>query len=508
MMSDRPDEATTPTPASSAASAEGGEPDRRLGEVLGGLYRIERCIGEGGMGRVYEAEHIHLGKRFAIKVLAAEADATPSSVERLRQEAIAASRIESEHIVDVVSLDATSEGEYFIVMELLEGQSLAALLRGGRLPLRRSVTIVRQIAAAVGAAHARAIVHRDLKPENIFVVSKNGGDFVKVLDFGISKMHTPEREGGALTTTGELLGTPLYLSPEQARGDESIGSRADLYAIGAILYECLTGTPLFSGVNAYQLLWKHTNELPERPTLRAPEAAIPDALEAIVLRALSKNPAERQTDLAELASELQPFEGIEDVGRSVTDGSIAGAAGDERKQRARRLTISSRRRAVVALLFGVAAIAAMALLYDRASKGGRNEDAAGTKRAADDAAFTEPPRLAATPKQDDAAGAGALPFDSADPDETSDWPLAAGCCSISIRSEPAGALIELEGEKLGHAPLTTDIPLQTLPAVLRLTLAGYVPATAPVAASPDQAIVVRLKPLRSTEGRLPIKRTF
>ncbi|MFW6086891.1 MAG: serine/threonine-protein kinase, partial [Myxococcota bacterium] len=279
-------------------------PDPRIGRVLGGLYRIDARIGEGGMGTVYRATHVHLGRPFAIKVLSSEVRSHSEAAERLRQEAVTASNLAHDHIVDVVSFDHTDDGDVFIVMELLEGHDVHQLLAEGALPFARAVPIAQQIARALGAAHAGGIVHRDLKPENLFVCDKNGFDFVKVLDFGISKLKSTEAEHVRVTRTGQLMGTPLYMSPEQAKGEPDVDLRADVYALGCVLYEMITGHPPFEGRNYFQLLWKHGNAVPEPPSTRVPAAGIPPALEAVVMRALEKDPDRRFASMAALDAAL------------------------------------------------------------------------------------------------------------------------------------------------------------------------------------------------------------
>ncbi|MCA9602619.1 MAG: serine/threonine protein kinase, partial [Myxococcales bacterium] len=195
--------------------------DDKVGLVLGGKYRILRKLGAGGMGSVYEAEHELIGKRVAIKTLNAEFVKEPSVVERFRREARAATAAGNEHIIDVTDLGELPDGSPFLVMEFLEGQDFSGVLESeGALPAGRVARIVRQVCDALGAAHAQGIVHRDLKPENIFLVQRKGDrDFVKVLDFGISKMREAgEGVNKSLTQTGTALGTPHYMSPEQAQG--------------------------------------------------------------------------------------------------------------------------------------------------------------------------------------------------------------------------------------------------------------------------------------------------
>ncbi len=276
-----------------------------VGKVLGGLYRVEALVGEGGMGAVYAATHVHLKKRFALKVLAESAAVDRRAIERFLQEAQAASGIDNPHIIDVINFDRTADGRVFLVMELLEGQSLAQRLESGPVPPLEALALMKQLCDALTAAHEAGIVHRDLKPENVFLIDRDGKDFVKVLDFGISKVERAEAEAVRLTKTGQLVGTPLYMSPEQARGDDAIDHRADVYALGILLYEMLVGRPPFEGQNYFQLLWKHGNVVPE-----APRASVdgpvpwPESLDAAILQALEKQPSNRYESVGAFAAAL------------------------------------------------------------------------------------------------------------------------------------------------------------------------------------------------------------
>ena len=276
-------------------------PDPMIGQVLSGLYKVDKRIGEGGMGTVYMAVHIHLNKPFAVKVLSDKVAANKMAVDRLLQEAQTASSIDHDNIVDVVSFDTTSEGRVFLVMEFLEGFSLADLIDKGPMRMERALPIAYQLCQALEAAHERGIVHRDLKPENIFIVRKRDLDFVKVLDFGISKVKTAEAEQVRMTRTGQLVGTPLYMSPEQARGESDVDRHADIYALGVILYEMLSGRPPFEGGNYFQLLWKHGNESP--PPLSERIDIAPE-LEAAVMKALEKKPEDRHASMADFERAL------------------------------------------------------------------------------------------------------------------------------------------------------------------------------------------------------------
>ncbi|MCP3140886.1 protein kinase domain-containing protein [Pyxidicoccus xibeiensis] len=260
--------------------------------VLEGRYRLLSPLGAGGMGRVYLAEHVGLGKRVAVKVLRGEFSRDATFARRFELEAIAASQMGHENIVDVTDLGRTPGGELYYVMELLEGASLGSvLLRERYLPLSRAVPVLAQVCRALEAAHARGIVHRDVKPQNVMLLMREGRpDFVKVVDFGISKVSTPQ--GVKLTEAGAILGTADYMAPEQARGID-VDASADVYAVGVLTYELCTGTLPFRGENTFATILQHVEATPEPPGRRRPELGLPPELDALVMAALAKNPAAR-----------------------------------------------------------------------------------------------------------------------------------------------------------------------------------------------------------------------
>ena len=258
------------------------------GQVIGGKYRLVRPLGEGSMGVVWAAEHVLLGRTLAVKLLRAELVSDPGVLARFQHEAVAAGRIGSPHIVDVLDVGTAPNGAPFIVMEFLRGRSLAALLRvQARLTPDRTVRLGRQILEALEAAHAAGIIHRDLKPDNIFLEPGEAGEeHVKLVDFGISKAKDDPRVQH-LTRTGMLIGTPRYMSPEQVRGEKDVDERADIWAAGVILYQCLASVPPHDGPDLASILG-HVLLEPATP-LRELRPEVEPWLEAVVMRALEKD---------------------------------------------------------------------------------------------------------------------------------------------------------------------------------------------------------------------------
>jgi serine/threonine-protein kinase len=298
------------------------EPTSLVGSVLAERYRITRLIGEGGMGQVYEAEHVHIAKRFAIKLLKPDIVSQPATVARFRQEARSASSIGHENIVEIEDFATLPDGSVYLAMELLDGESLADRMHRGPVPLPEAAQIVGAVLRGLGAAHDKGIVHRDMKPENVFLAKKGGREVPKILDFGIAKVTGPSEEGSLnLTRTGAIFGTPLYMSPEQAKGQPT-DLRTDIYSVGVILYELVTGRAPFRADSSVQLLNQHITVPPEPPSTAAPERHVPPALEAVVLRALEKEPAQRFADMRQFAA------GLDEAARGLTADALPVAAAD------------------------------------------------------------------------------------------------------------------------------------------------------------------------------------
>jgi len=281
--------------------------------VVDGRYQIIRRIGVGGMGVVYEAEQVKLQNRVALKILhakgvqagAEQSEGDDNKLERFLREARAASAIKHRNVVDIIDFGDLEDGSPYYVMEYLGGRDLSALLETeGVCEWPRVRRLLKQVLSALEAAHDQGIIHRDIKPANIMLLDKPdewGNDWIKVLDFGIAKVTQSDQESQALTGTSELLGTAPYMAPEIARGAQA-GHRADLYAVGIVAYELLTGTVPFKGGNSFQVLLRHINELPQGPSELNP--AITPAIESFILRALAKDPEERYVDAAQMVAVL------------------------------------------------------------------------------------------------------------------------------------------------------------------------------------------------------------
>jgi serine/threonine-protein kinase len=505
------------------------EEDPWIGRTLSNVYRVERRIGEGGMGTVYEARHVHLQKSFAIKVLLDTIASKGNAVERLRQEAMAAAKIDHENIVDVVNFDRTEGGAVYIVMELLKGESLAECIGRGPIELYRALPITYQIARALQAAHEHGIVHRDLKPENVFLTEKGGRTLVKVLDFGISKIRVADAEQVRMTRTGQLVGTPLYMSPEQARGETDVDRRVDVYALGVILYEMITGAPPFEGRNYFELLWKHGNEPPPSMRERNPNVYFPDELEAVVARALAKQRDDRFATMEELERAL--VEAVPDVAPL---GSLPSLP-PERPSSPTASRTASRPSAPVPLEARKAAPAepsaahppatttaelplptnkrgpmiALALVALAAlGTGGYALSIGPEPTPAAERPASEPPPREAPPRE---APPREPPAREPLVERVEPTPPSTPRVSLSLTSVPDGAEVHVGDRLLGTTPLVAPLAASDEPVALTFSREGFFPQTVSVIPAEGVAVPpVRLRRRRqatqtSTGADLPIK---
>ena len=384
------------------------EPDPLLGSVVGGKYQIDRVIGRGGMGAVYQATNTSIGKRVALKFLDRDASRDTDAVTRFQREAEAASAVESAHIVQIFD-SGSDEGRPYLVMELLRGEDLRARIRReGRLELAEAIHIAAQTLRALARAHTAGIVHRDLKPDNVFLADRDDDPmFVKIVDFGISKVSRQAATVDTLTRRGTVLGTAFYMSPEQAQAFSDIDGRADLWSLGAILYESLAGRPPHTGTAYEAVLVKICTVDADDIRKHAPD--VPEAIAKVIAKAIARDRSER----FQTAEEFHDALALAVPGLVATDPlsnrkRLASISGDdlERSSSAStpRITTdegaavrprhkdTSRARAVVAAL--VAALGAFALTAFLMARSSAPADDA---RAAGRSPSPEPPAATPTP---------------------------------------------------------------------------------------------------------------
>jgi serine/threonine-protein kinase len=282
----------------------------RPGDVLAGKYSVDRIIGSGGMGVVVVAVHVDLYERVALKFLLPEAMQSQEVVARFAREARAAFKIKSEHVARVIDVGALDSGVPYMVMEFLDGSDLDGVMEArGALPIPEAIEYILQACEAIAEAHTLGIIHRDLKPANLFLTRRrDGSPCVKVLDFGLSKVGVnvePKRKGASMTGTRQMLGSPLYMPPEQMLASRDVDVRSDIWSIGAILFELLTNSPPFVGDNLPELQGRVLSGTPQK--LRALRPDAPPGLEIAIEKCLQKERANRHANVAELAAALVPF---------------------------------------------------------------------------------------------------------------------------------------------------------------------------------------------------------
>ncbi|HEY6099664.1 MAG TPA: serine/threonine-protein kinase, partial [Anaeromyxobacter sp.] len=350
------------------AQADRGGADAWVDQVIADRYRLLSLLGEGGMGAVYKAEHIRMGKALALKILRGEFASDPGAVERFRSEAQIVSRLSHPHTIAVFDFGEIAPGEgFYLAMEYVPGKDLARILREeGRVSEARAARIGQQVLGSLAEAHDAGIVHRDMKPGNVMLMQTRAGeDWAKVLDFGIAKLRDEGPPPAGTTGAGAIIGTPNYLSPEQARGD-ALDARADLYSLGAVLYELVAGRPPFVAPNPLAVVSAHLHETP--PPLAETAPGISARYAAIVHRALEKRPSGRFRSADEMRDALAGLD--ESAARRsarrpaspVVTGELQIASRDDFREFERQLRVLKRSRVAApltaALLLGAVALAA------------------------------------------------------------------------------------------------------------------------------------------------------
>jgi eukaryotic-like serine/threonine-protein kinase len=469
---------TAQTPPGAPTAASTGmrhATDPLIGQTLDGRYRIERLLGEGGMGMVYKSVHTTLGKPLAIKVLRPEVSKNEEILLRFRQEAQSASQIGNPHIIDISDFGTLPDGSTYFVMEFLTGKSLTVALFESKFSTARTIHVIKQLAGALCAAHEIGIVHRDLKPDNVQLIERGGQrDFVKVLDFGIAKV------GGStskLTQAGQVFGTPHYMSPEQCAG-ANVDQRTDIYAVGVMLYEMVCGKVPFDADNLMGILTKHLYENPVAPHDLAPPANCPPALEAVIMKCLQKKPEQRYQSMVELSADLEAVERGQ-VPRATTEGfAHAGPqtlTGVEARvtafEPATEMQIRKNRGPMV---FGLAALvlaigAGAWFAFGRTAQpvaSGTGSEAPGVH------SDTVLPEGKAPPEEPSAPPAAANQPPAQPPAKPQEAAPAA-VASLNVTSKPERAEVYVDGQQVGITPYVLSKPGPNKTVTLKLRLDGY-----------------------------------
>jgi serine/threonine-protein kinase len=446
-----------------------------LGQTVGN-YRITAKIGEGGMGMVYKAEHPVIARRAALKAIHPEFALSPEVISRFVNEAKVISQIGHEHIVDVTDFGRTDDGDFYFIMEYLSGEALSETIhRGGAMAPARALTIAAQIADALDASHARGVVHRDLKPENVFLIERGGTrDFVKVLDFGLAKLAGGDAETARKTRTGMIMGTPYYMAPEQCEGRSDIDGRTDVYALGCILFELLTGMVPFGGESSGEILAKQITM--QAPAARGLVAGVPEPIDAILARALAKDPADRFQSMAAFRAalldpaslaEAVPATAVEDLSQRVRSAqpTARAALGSDPRPPGTRTTFRE----------GMGAFATAPGVEDApARRGGRAWLAVAGAVAA----------LVAL-----VAGRGAAPTAAA-----VSAPRAAETIRLTFGSDPTGAeVVGPDGQPVGVTPLSIDLRPSDQAIHYLLRRPGFLPKTVSLIPNVSSPLFVALE---------------
>jgi serine/threonine-protein kinase len=464
-----------------------------------GNYRAISLLGEGGMGAVYLAEHPAIGRRVAVKVLHKNYIRDENLLTRFLNEARAANAIRHPNIIEILDSGTIADGTPFLVMELLEGESLGSRIRRvGALPLKTAVDFCYQTASALGAAHKKGIVHRDLKPDNLYVVCDPHDaerEWIKVLDFGIAKLQMSANDS-VKTRTGTLMGTPIYMSPEQCRGTKTVDHRSDIYSLGIIFFEMMCGQPPFVSEGFGELVNMHLNVAPPAPSSQNPNVS--PTLDAIVLKMLSKNPDDRFADMSELQTALKgsggsmfvvrgtapasqdaiksqpsiPTPSVATSNSKLRDTTFSTGVG-ERVDSADGLQAGRGKGKAVAVFLAAAALAgAGVFIFRDGEKAGVQHEQAAAPAAPAPKVAPPPPVAPPAPVK----------------------PAAPKTVTVHVESDPAGANVvdEASGGKLGVTPLVLTRP-QGGALKLRLEKDGYMPNAHALSLDDDETIELTLE---------------
>jgi tRNA A-37 threonylcarbamoyl transferase component Bud32 len=496
-----------------------------------GSYRIIGKIGEGGMGAVYVAEHTLIGRQAAIKVLQREMSHRQDLVTRFFNEARAATAVKHPGIVEIYDFGYHTDGSAYIVMEYLEGETLAARLRRARtLPAARAAALGRQVAGALGAAHARGIIHRDLKPDNIFIVRDPDvadGERTKILDFGIAKLAAGDHAGMSKTRTGEVMGTPAYMSPEQSKGAGNVDVRTDLYALGCILFEMVCGRPPFVAEGGGEVMAQHIYAPVPAPSSIAPVAP---QLEQFLLRALAKDPAQRFQSAEEMSAALQmavppgSFPHVRAPSQVPARGAFVPVPAQQTTlsvaSSAARMASASGRRGWIAPVVAVAVIAvgvtAIAITQRSGEVTGSMKGAEAASPVREAHVLAPRPSESPTPAQQPPVlpSNPTLPAPAATPPTPAPVPLAPAAIpaakapaqvTIKLASEPRGADVYRmpQGVRIGTTPLKYSMDAIGGEIVLIVKRRGYVEQQLAVPADRDTDQTVTLARVPTVKPREP-----
>lgn len=463
--------------AGEAQRKSGDEKNANIGRVLGS-YRLVSLLGQGGMGQVYKAEHVMLGRKVALKLLRPEYAAKRDAVHRFFQEARAVNAIGHENIVDITDYVQLEDGETFFIMELLTGNSLGQLIRNRRQPLQphTAMNIALQVTDALQAAHEKNIIHRDLKPDNIFVIEDlNRGLFVKLLDFGVAKLvGEAAADLSWETAAGSVIGTPAYMSPEQATGLD-VDHRTDIYSLGAILYEMFTGKPVFKAKSFGEFVIKHINELPVPPSEACPEGYVPLTIERIIMRCLEKDPFDRYQDVIDLREDLARATAT--MERSIRRRVRANTRG---------LPSPGSRKALNIVLGTLVTIAAGGAFWFASNISGDSRGHDNQLGFGDAGLEPAPPALARHG------------WDPATLAPTTDATPTQGTARLQLISRPPGATVYRPGEpiSLGTTPLVLTLPATGGHIDFVFRLPGYEPTKERVKIAENAVVSVALEPVR------------